>query len=83
MLVLVQYGEGTLLPFVLVLKLCERFFAAAVIIHIMNHCKNILLIFFLCDRFNRVDFFVTLLCNVSRFLGHCSLYWVKKFLKVA
>jgi hypothetical protein len=45
-LVLIQYGDGTLLAFVLLLKLCELFFAAIVIIHITNHCKNILLIFF-------------------------------------
>jgi len=82
LLALFKYDAGTLLPFVLVLKLCVLFFAAIGIFHIMNHCKNILLIFILCDDFNRVDFFITLLCNVARFLGHCSLHWVKTFLKV-
>ena len=45
-LVLIQSGDGTLLAFVLLLKLCELFFDAIVIIHITNHCKNILLIFY-------------------------------------
>jgi hypothetical protein len=82
-LVLFQYVGGTLLSFVLVLKLCQLFFVAIVIIHVMNHYKNILLIFFVCYNFNRVDFFITLLCNFARFLGHWSLRWGKKFVKVA